>query len=369
MKEIKKLGFGFMRLPQKNGEIDTQEVKQMVDIFIKKGFNYFDTAFGYHGGKSEVAIKEALVDRYNREDFILATKLPAWTAKSEAIAKEMFETSLLRTGAGYFDYFLLHNVGSKRTKFFEEFNIWEYLKEKKSKGLIKNLGFSFHDTADALEILMEKHHQDIDFIQLQINYVDWEDKTVQSKKCYEIARKFNKPIIIMEPIRGGELINLPKVAADIFKEYDENRSFAEWALRYAASFEGVVTVLSGMSNLKQLEENTDIMKNFTPLSEEEQKVINKVQKAFLEIERIPCTACKYCVKDCPAGIEISDVLNSMNINLVFGNLEAAKVKYTWALGKGAKASDCIKCGLCESVCPQYIKVMDELERISNVLEQ
>ncbi len=368
MKEIKKLGFGFMRLPQKDGEIDTEQVKQMVDIFIKKGFNYFDTAFGYHAGKSETAIKEVLVDRYNREDFILATKLPAWAAKNKEEAKEMFDISLNRTGAGYFDYFLLHNLGSKRTKIFEDFNTWEFLKEKKSQGLIKNLGFSAHDTAQAIEDILKKHHQDIDFIQLQINYVDWNDKTVQSKKCHELAMKYNKPVIIMEPIRGGELINLPKAAADIFKEYDENRSFAEWALRYAASVEGVITVLSGMSDLKQLEENTDIMKDFIPLNDEEYKVISKVQKVFESIERIPCTACKYCVKDCPAGIEISDMLNSMNIKLVFDNLQAAKVKYSWAAGKGNKASACIKCGLCESVCPQSIKVIEELDRIAKVLE-
>ncbi len=368
MEKAEKLGFGLMRLPMKDNEIDMNQLKEMVDIFLKKGFNYFDTAYGYHGGKSEVAIKEALVDRYKREDFILATKLPAWTAKTKEASEEMFTTSLERTGAGYFDYFLLHNLGSKRTKFFEDYNTWEFLKAKKEEGLIKKLGFSIHDSADALEIIMQKHHNDIDFIQLQINYADWEDLTVQSKKCHEIALRYNKPIIIMEPIRGGQLINLPKKAGDIFKAYDESKSFASWALRYAASVEGVLTVLSGMSNIEQLEENTDIMKNFTPLNDEEREVIKKIQNILRKTESIPCTACKYCVKDCPSNIEIADMFDCMNIQLVFENKEAARAKYLWAAAKGGKASECIKCGLCESVCPQKINIIKELERVAIELE-
>ena len=248
---IPKLGFGLMRLPMIGEEVDIEQVKQMVDMFLEAGFTYFDTAYGYIDGKSEAAIKEALVDRYPREKYQLATKLPAWAGADADEAKAMFDTSLERTGAGYFDFYLLHNLGEHRSKAFDEFGIWDYLAEKKASGLIRNLGFSFHDKAHLLDEILTAHPE-MDFVQLQINYADWENPTIESRLCYETARKHGKEVVIMEPVKGGNLAKLPESLEAIFKEINPDASISSWAIRYAASLEGIVTVLSGMSNLEQM---------------------------------------------------------------------------------------------------------------------
>lgn len=263
--QIKKLGFGLMRLPKKGEEIDVEQVKVMVDKFLAAGFTYFDTAWAYAG--SEDAIRQALVERYPREKFQLATKNAAWInckTREEAIAQ--FDLSLKRTGAGYFDFYLLHNLGESRTKFFDDFDMWSFVQEKKAEGLIKHVGFSFHSTPEELEEILTKHPE-MEFVQLQINYGDWENPAIQSRACYEVARKHGKPVIIMEPVKGGMLANPPESVKQILQAAEPESSCASWAVRFAADLEGLIVVLSGMSNVEQMEDNLSYMKDFTGLTE------------------------------------------------------------------------------------------------------
>ena len=366
--EIPKLGFGLMRLPMIEKEVDIEQTKTMVDMFMKAGFTYFDTAYGYIGGKSEEAVKPALVDRYPRESFQLATKLPAWAAKSAEEAREMLQTSLKRTGAGYFDFYLLHNCGDTRTAKFDEYGLWDFVLEAKEKGLVKHVGFSFHDKADVLDELLTKHPQ-MEFVQLQINYADWESDSVQARKCYEVARKHGKPVIIMEPVKGGNLAKLPESVDSIFKAADAEASDSAWAIRFAASLEGIVTVLSGMSNIDQMADNLKTMTNFKPLDEADRKVVADAQAALMAIPHIDCTGCQYCVKGCPMEINIPGIFNAMNTKLIYGNLAGAKGNYGWATMKGGKASACVECGQCEGVCPQHIGIIEELKKAAEVLEK
>lgn len=363
----KKLGFGLMRLPMNGEEVDIEQTKTMVDLFLEKGFTYFDTAFNYINGKSEEAVKTVLVDRYPRDQFQIATKLPAWAgAKTAEEAKEMFTTSLRRTGAGYFDYYLLHNCGGERTKIFDDFGIWEFLAEQKRNGLIKNLGFSFHDKADVLDQILTDHPE-MDFVQLQINYTDWESANIQSRKCYEVARAHQKPIIIMEPVKGGSLANLPESAAQPMKSFAPDASLSSWALRFAASLDGVFMVLSGMSTTEQMQDNLLTMADFKPLTNEEKDIIDEVQSRLEATPTIPCTNCKYCVKDCPKEIAIPRVFSAMNIYLQYNNLAGAKSSYSWIKNCGL-AGDCIACGQCEMVCPQQIPIIEQLKEIAETLE-
>jgi predicted aldo/keto reductase-like oxidoreductase len=365
---IKKLGFGLMRLPMIGDEVDLEQVKAMVDQFIAKGFTYFDTAYGYLGGKSEAAAKAALVERYPRESFQLATKLPAWAGPTTAQeAKAMLDTSLERTGAGYFDFYLLHNLGDERTAAFDRFGIWDYLAQKKAQGVIRHLGFSFHDRADELDRQLTLH-PDMDFVQLQINYADWDSPTVESRKCYEVARRHQKPLIIMEPVKGGSLAQLPEEIAAPMLAYDPQASQSSWAIRYAASLPGVITVLSGMSTLAQMEDNLSYMEHFKPLDQQERSVIAKVQQALDRCDQIPCTACQYCVKGCPMQIAIPGIFKAMNNYLLYNNLAGAKGNYGFATRLGGKASKCIACGQCEQVCPQHIAIIEELSKAAKLLE-
>lgn len=367
---IPKLGFGLMRLPIKDDVIDMEQMKKMVDRFLEEGFCYFDTAYGYHNGESEKAIKEALVDRYPREKYLLATKLPAWAgAKSKEEAEQMFYTSLERTGAGYFDFFLLHNLGEGRSHYFDDYDIWSFLAERKKEGLIKHLGFSMHDKADVLDEILSAHPE-MEFVQLQINYADWEDPTIESRKCYEVARKHGKPVIIMEPVKGGTLANPPKEVADVLKQANPTASPSSWAIRFAASLEGIITVLSGMSNLEQMEDNLSYMKAFEPLSEEERKAVEKAREIYNSFPKVPCTACAYCMKGCPQNIAIYGSFQAYNISSMYGDLKSARNKYTWNTdGQGRKkASTCISCGKCEQVCPQHIAIREELKKVAETLE-
>ncbi len=365
---IKKLGFGLMRLPKKDGEIDIEQTKQMVDMFMEAGFTYFDTAWAYKG--SEDATRQALVERYPRESYQLATKNAAWlNCKSREDAIAQFDTSLKQTGAGYFDFYLLHNLGDGRTQYFDDYGMWSWVQEKKVQGLIKHVGFSFHSTPEELDRLLTLHPE-MEFVQLQINYADWEDKNVQSRGIYEVARRHNKPIIIMEPVKGGLLANPPDAVLNVLKNADSEASAASWAIRFAASLDGVITVLSGMSNIEQMEDNISYMKDFGGLNNEEKRVIEKARDALNSIPLIPCTECNYCAKVCPMNIGISGTFVAMNHFSLYQNLSAARSKERLSNEKrGLKsASSCISCGACESACPQHISIRDELKRASKALE-
>ncbi len=371
-KEIPKLGFGLMRLPMIEKQIDIEQTKKMVDIFMENGFTYFDTAYGYLEQRSEGAAKTCLVDRYPRESFQLATKLPAWSTDSPEKAREMFYTSLSRAGVDYFDFYLLHNLGDKRTQIFEDWKLWDFVAEQKALGKIKKLGFSLHDGADHLEQILSKHPE-VDFVQLQINYADWESPVVQSRRIYEVATAHNVPVIIMEPVRGGALANPPEPVQKVLDQGETKLPSAIWALKFAASLPNVVTVLSGMSNMEQMTENLKYFKDFTPLSSQEQETLKQAQEALATIPSVPCTVCRYCEKDCPVEIKIPDILTVMNKKLVFAD-PGAQGSYNFQTRdqgdkKGAKAKDCLACGKCETVCPQSIKIIEELARASEWFDQ
>jgi len=356
---ISKLGFGLMRLPMNGNDVDIVQTSEMVDLFLGNGFSYFDTAFVYIGGKSEEAAKAAIVDRYPRESFQLATKLTAWyEIKTAEEAKQMFWTSLKRTSAEYFDYYLLHNVGSTRIKKFDDFGIWDFVLELKEKGLVRHAGFSFHDKAEVLDELLTKHPE-MEFVQLQLNYGDWDSATVQARRCYEVARKHNIPIVVMEPAKGGMLADmLPDEIKAVFDASGSKASYASWALRYAASLDGIITVLSGMSNIDQVRDNVSYMKDFQPLNESERGVIEKVRAALASIPSIPCTACDYCRPGCPKNISIGGIMEALNREKVYKSHFRAQQGYYWETLFGGKGSECTSCGQCEDVCPQDIKIIE-----------
>ena len=368
-KEIKKLGFGLMRLPKQGDQIDVEQVKAMVDKFMAGGFTYFDTAWAYPG--SEDAIRQALVERYPRESFQLATKNAAWIkCKTREDAVQQFETSLKQTGAGYFDNYLLHNLGEMRTHFFDDFSMWDFVKDKKAEGKIKHYGFSFHSTPEELDEILTAH-PDAEFVQLQINYADWENPAIQSRGVYEVARKHGKPVIIMEPLKGGLLANPPAAVANVLKESNPAVSVASWGIRFAANLEGVLVVLSGMSDLQQMVDNISYMKDFTGLTAAQSAVIEKAREELNRIPLIPCTTCNYCAKVCPMEIGISGTFTAKNIYTLYGNKAMALHQEGWLVGgHGRKqAINCIQCGACEGVCPQHIKIRENLAEIAELFEQ
>ncbi|PHU39484.1 Fe-S oxidoreductase [Pseudobutyrivibrio ruminis] len=365
-----KLGFGLMRLPKEKDnptKIDIERTKEMVDMFMKAGLTYFDTAFVYDGGESEKAAKLALVDRYPRESYTLATKLASFAATDEASAKQELLTSLERTGAGYIDYYLLHALQDGNYKKYDEWHLWDYVKEMKEKGLIKHWGFSFHSTPERLDEILTAH-PDAEFVQLQINYADWNNPDVQSRACYEVARKHGKSIVVMEPIKGGTLANPPKAVRALLTSARPDLSVASWAIRFVASLDGIITVLSGMSTEEQMADNLSYMADFKPLSEDEKKVIKQAQDILDGIDSIPCTSCHYCTDGCPMQIPIPEIFSARNKQLIWEQKEAGQADYDKAVSNKGMASACIQCGQCEGVCPQHIDIINRLQDCAAAFE-
>lgn len=362
----KNFGFGCMRLPTVNDEIDHIAFCEMVDAFIEAGFNYFDTAHGYHGGKSEVALRECLVKRYPRDSFELCNKLSTNFFESANEILPFFYNQLEWCGVEYFDYYLMHAQDRNIYEKFMSCNAYEIAKCLKADGKIRHLGISFHDKADVLERILTEHPE-IEIVQIQFNYMDYEDQSVESRKVYEVCRKFNKPVIVMEPVRGGSLVRLPDEAKRVLDALDGG-SYASYAIRYAAGFDGIVMVLSGMGDINMVKDNTAYMSDFKPLNDTEREAVAKVCSILTSQDLIPCTACNYCTDSCPMNIPIPDFFSCLNGKKRF-NTWNANYYYGIYTEKGVKASDCIECGACETLCPQHIKIRDLLKDVAKEFEE
>ena len=370
----KKLGFGLMRLPRldpnNEGSIDLEQTKQMVDTFLQRGFTYFDTAWMYCAFKSENAVKEALTSRHPRESYTLATKLHAAYLHSLDDRDAIFNTQREKTGVEYFDYYLLHDVGVEHYEIYKKYDCFAWIAEKKRQGLIKHMGFSFHDTAEVLDKILTEHPE-MEFVQLQINYLDWDSEGVQSRKCYEVATKHGKPVIVMEPVKGGTLAKLPAAAETLLRQADPGASIPSWAVRFAASLPNVKMVLSGMSSTEQLLDNTGYMQDFVPLTQQEQAVIAQVVGIINASIAIPCTGCAYCTEGCPMHIAIPKYFSLYNAEmqeLKEKDFTSQGTYYDNLTLKFGKASDCIACGQCESVCPQHLPIIENLKRVAKQFE-
>ena len=368
LSKMPKLGFGCMRLPVIDDEIDLEQMKQMVDLYMEAGLNYIDTAYVYHHGKSEVAIREAIVKRYPRDSFILADKLPAWEIHGKEDRDRVFNEQLERTGAGYFNMYLLHSVEDGNISVYRDNDCFNWAMEKKEQGLIRHFGFSFHGSPDLLRELLDQHPE-VEFVQIQLNYLDWENPFVRSGELYNILREHNIPMVIMEPIKGGTLAKLKPELEELFKEVDPERSIASWALRFVGSLPGVMTILSGMSALEQMQDNVQTFTDFKPLNETEQETIQKVVKIMLDTPQIGCTACRYCTDGCPMSIAIPDIFKAVNTMNMYGDTFRPKAFYRSLLKDHGKASDCLQCGQCESVCPQHLPIIELLQKASGMLDE
>ena len=362
---IPKLGFGLMRLPKLDGgKIDIEQVKQMVDLFLAAGCTYFDTSRAY--GDSEAATRQALVERHPRESFLLATKNPAWRRKTAAEARADFDISLEQTGAGYFDFYLVHNTGGPRTAVFDEFGIWDFVKQLKADGKVRHIGFSHHDNAEKLDEILVAHPE-MEFVQLQVNYADWDNATTQSRACVEVAQRHGKPVVIMEPIRGGTLATPPAPVAEVLRAANPDRSFPDWALRFAMGVPNVVTVLSGMSNLQQMKENLETWRTYEPLTDGEHAALRSAKEKLDDLLDNPCTNCQYCMKVCPKGIRIAPTMEALNRAGMYG-LDNGKGWYGFQTMAGGKASECIQCFQCEAACPQRIEIVGKLRKAAGLFE-
>ena len=367
----KKLGFGLMRLPLTNPDdassIDIELTKKMVDSFIENGFTYFDTAWMYCGFNSENAVKEALVKRHPRDSYTLATKLHAGFLQTKEDRDKIFQTQLEKTGVDYFDYYLIHDIGLDHYKVYTELDCFNWLMDKKEKGFVKHIGFSYHDNAELLDKVLTEHPE-MEFVQLQINYLDWDSEGIQSRKCYEVAVKHNKPVIVMEPVKGGTLAKVPENVEEMYRAYDADMSVPSWAIRFAASLDHVKMVLSGMSNMEQLMDNMSYMKDFVPLNETENTMVMKAVEMINSSIAIPCTGCAYCVDGCPMHIAIPKYFSLYN-----ADRQEVKEKgwtpqgeyYDRLTGTFGKASDCVGCGQCEHVCPQHLPIINNLKEVAN----
>ncbi|MCR5748275.1 MAG: aldo/keto reductase [Lachnospiraceae bacterium] len=364
-----KLGFGLMRLPEKGGKIQHEEVCRMVDAYMDAGMNYFDTAYVYHSGLSEVAAREDLVKRYPRDSFMLATKLPGWELHKKEDVDRIFNEQLERSGVDYFDYYLLHSIEEGNNyDSYVKYDCFNWGIKKREEGKIRHLGFSFHGSPELLVKILDEHPE-FEFVQIQLNYADWNNPVVQSGKLYNILHDRNIPMIIMEPVKGGTLAKLKPELEDKLKAVRPDDSIASWALRYVASLPGVMTILSGMSSDEQMNDNIKTFKNFEPLSEDERKVLDEVTKIMLDIPQIGCTACKYCCDGCPMKISIPDVFRVMNTMDLYNEDFRPRAYYSDITTGRGKASDCIACGQCESVCPQHLPIIELMRKAADRLDR
>ena len=363
----RKFGFGFMRLPMDGEQVDILQTTQMVDEYLNAGFTYFDTAHGYLQGKSELALKSCLTSRYPRERYVLTDKLTNFFFKSEADIRPFFQSQLEACGVDYFDFYLMHAQNEEKFAYFKMHRAYETAFALKAEGKIRHVGISFHDRAEVLDRILTEYPQ-IEVVQIQFNYVDYDDPVVQSRLCYEVCRKHNKPVIVMEPVKGGNLVNLPQQARDVLDAL-HGGSPASYAIRFAAGFPGIVMVLSGMSDLAQLRENVSLMQNFKPLNEQELAAIAQVQQSFRSMHLIPCTACRYCVDGCPKHIAIPDLFSLMNTWKLHHNHNAIYYYDSVYTAPGSRASDCVRCGKCEAACPQHLPIRELLEQVAAELEQ
>jgi len=370
---MKKLGFGLMRLPlintEDNSSIDIERFKNMVDEFMKAGGTYFDTAYFYHSGCSETAFREAVSKRYPREAYTVTDKMPMSNIKEEAELQKIFDEQMERCGVEYFDYYWLHALNQSNYILAEKIHAFDFIVKKKAEGKIRHIGFSFHDTPEVLDTILTDHPE-VEYVQLQINYMDWENPAVQSRKCYEIATRHKKPIIVMEPIKGGKLANVLEDAEKLFHESEPNMSVASWAIRFTATHDNILTVLSGMSNEEQMKDNLSYMMDFKPLDKEEMQLIKKVTEIIKKSLAIPCTTCRYCVDSCPKEICISDYFTLYNNIQQYGNkqMNTSLKYYNYLTKTHGKASDCIECGLCEHHCPQKLTIRKYLKDVAAIFE-
>ena len=363
----KNFGFGFMRLPIWDGEVDIAETNRMVDAFLDAGFNYFDTAHGYLQGKSERALKTCLTSRYPREKYILTNKLTANFFQTEEDIRPFFESQLEACGVDYFDFYLMHAQGAGNYPHFQACHAYEVAQRLKAEGKVRHVGISFHDSAEMLETILTDHPE-VEVVQIQFNYLDYEDPSAQSRRCYEVCRKHGKPVIVMEPVKGGNLVNLPEEARAVLDAL-HGGSPASYAIRFAAGFPGMWMVLSGMSTLQQVEDNLAFMKDFQPLNETEMAAVEKVRAIFHSKDLIPCTACRYCTDGCPQHIAIPDIFAARNAKEIHRDWNADYYYSEVCTAPGRRASDCLQCGKCEKVCPQHLPIRELLQEAAGVFEK
>lgn len=363
----KNFGFGFMRLPMKDGQVDYEETIQMVDAFLDAGFNYFDTAHGYLDGKSEIALRHCLTSRYPRESYVLTNKLSTHHFTQNEDIRPLFESQLEICGVDYFDFYLMHAQDKGIYAKYKQCRAYETALEFLAEGRIKHLGISFHDQAALLEQILTEYPQ-VEVVQIQLNYVDFDDPAIESRKCLEVCRKYGKPAIVMEPVKGGHLVNLPEEAQKVFDGLGGG-SNASYAIRFAASQEGVMMVLSGMGNMDMIHDNCGYMKDFRPLNEEEQAAVDKVCAIFKNLGTIPCTACRYCTEVCPQGISIPNLFACLNSKKIFHSWNANYYYEQVHTVHGGKAKDCVQCGACEGICPQHLQIRQLLKTVSKEFDE